>query len=122
MAGWSVQPSGVETVLKNVAQNATGITDALGGSKNGKVASAEVHVQDAAQAAESQVIGQAIATFFEKREGTLKGVVGRISACVTGAAQATQAIIDGDDAMAAHTQAAAVKAGKSGDFSAYTKG
>lgn len=117
--GWRVDPDGVQRVLTSVANHSTTLSDALGGSKDGSMPGVSAVVQSAATAAQSQVIGEAIAGFFEHQQPTLTGIQNRIRASLLGAAGATQAIVDHDDEMAATTQANAVSAAKSGDFSAF---
>ncbi|WFR66584.1 DUF6507 family protein [Curtobacterium flaccumfaciens] len=117
--GWRVDPAGVESVLNSVVDHTTTMSDALGGSEDGTVQGVDTIVQDAATAAQSQVIGEAVAGFFEHRKNTLTGIQNRIRASLLGASGATKAIIDGDEHMAATTQANAVSAASSGDFAAF---
>jgi hypothetical protein len=118
-SSWSVDPDGVERVLNAVADRSTTMSDALGGSKDGTMPGVASVVQSAATAAQSQVIGEAIAGFFEHQQPTLQGIQNRIRASLLGAAGATKAVIDGDEEMAAKTQANAVSAATSGKFSAF---
>lgn len=118
--GWRVDPAGVEAVLQYVASKSTTMTDALGGSEDGSVQGVGAVVQDAATAAQSQVIGEALAGFFEERQATLTGIQDRIRASLYGAAGATQAIVQGDDEMGAETaQANAIAAASDGKFDAF---
>ncbi|GAA3337210.1 hypothetical protein GCM10017714_03220 [Curtobacterium pusillum] len=117
--GWRVDPAGVESVLNSVANRTTTMSTALGGSEDGSVQGVDTIVQDAATAAESQVIGEAVAGFFEHRKATLTGIQNRIRASLLGASGATKAIIAGDEHMAATTQANAVSAASTGDFAAF---
>jgi hypothetical protein len=117
--GWRVDPAGVESVLTAVTDRTTTMSTALGGSEDGSVQGVDTVVQDAATAAQSQVIGEAIAGFFEHRKDTLTGIQNRIRASLLGASGATKAIIDHDDEMAATTQANAVQAASNGNFSAF---
>lgn len=116
--GWRVDPPGVENVLNSVTAKAEQISSALGGSENGSVVGVDTIVQDAATAAQSQVIGESIVGFFEHQKPVLTGITNRIRASLMGASGATQAVIDGDDDMAGRTQALAVSAASSGDFTA----
>ncbi|KQO62214.1 DUF6507 family protein [Curtobacterium sp. Leaf261] len=116
--GWRVDPSGVEGVLNSVTAKAEQISSALGGTEDGSVAGVDTIVQDAATAAQSQVIGESIIGFFEHQKPVLSGITDRIRASLMGASGATQAVIDGDDDMAGKTQAMAVAAASSGDFTA----
>jgi hypothetical protein len=115
--GWRVDPDGVSGVLNAVAKQATEFENSLGGSGDGKLPGVAAIAQSAAEGAQSQVIGAAISGFFEERQATLVGIQNRIRASLLGAAGATQAIIDGDEQMAATTQANAVRAASTGDFS-----
>lgn len=117
--GWRVDPAGVQNVLTAVSDRTITMSTALGGSEDGSVQGVDTIVQDAATAAQSQVIGEAIAGFFEHRKATLTGIQNRVRASLLGASGATQAVIDGDEEMAATTQANAVAAATSGNFSAF---
>ncbi|PCN49230.1 hypothetical protein Csp2054_03350 [Curtobacterium sp. 'Ferrero'] len=117
--GWRVDPAGVERVLTAVATKATAVTDALGGTADGSKPGVAATVQSAATAAQSQVIGEALAEFFEHQQPTLTGIQNRIQASLLGAAGATRAIDHGDAEMASKTQAAAVVAAGNGNFSAF---
>lgn len=114
--GWRVDPPGVENVLNSVTAKAEQISSALGGAEDGSVAGVDTIVQNAATAAQSQVIGESIVGFFEHQKPVLTGITNRIRASLMGASGATQAVIDGDDDMAGRTQALAVSAASSGDF------
>ncbi|MCL9665149.1 DUF6507 family protein [Curtobacterium albidum] len=118
--GWRVDPAGVEAVLQDVASRTTTMNDALGGSEDGSVQGVATVVQDAATAAQSQVIGEALAGFFEHRQDMLTGIQDRIQASLYGAAGATRVIVEGDDEMGASTaQANAIAASKDGNFTAF---
>ncbi|MCS5519910.1 DUF6507 family protein [Curtobacterium flaccumfaciens] len=118
--GWRVDPAGVEAVLTDVSTKTTTMNNALGGSADGSIQGVGEVVQDAATAAQSPVIGEALAGFFEHRQATLTGIQNRIQASLYGAAGATRAIVDGDDEMGAATaQANAVTASTNGDFRAF---
>lgn len=117
--GWSVDPAGVERVLTAVATKATALTDALGGSADGSKPGVAATVEAAATAAQSQVIGEALAGFFEHQQPTLTGIQNRIQASLLGAAGATRAVDHGDAEMASTTQANAIDAAKSGNFAAF---
>lgn len=118
--GWKVDPAGVEAVLQDVTSKTTTMNDALGGSSDGSVEGVASVVQDAATAAQSQVIGEALAGFFEHRQTTLEGIQWRIQGALYGAAGATRAIVEGDDEMGASTaQANAITASTNGDFRAF---
>lgn len=116
--GWRVDPPGVEGVLNAVTAKAEQISSALGGAADGSVAGVDTIVQNAATAAQSQVIGESMVGFFEHQKPVLTGITNRIRASLMGASGATQAVIDGDDHMAGTTQAMAVSAASSGDFTA----
>ncbi|WP_415855451.1 DUF6507 family protein [Sinomonas sp. G460-2] len=118
MSGWNVDPAGVERVLTDVAHQGTVISDALGGSADGRTQGIDKISATAVTAAQSQVIGDAIVAFFDHEKPVLTGITNRIKASLMGASKATQEIVDGDEAMAASTQAKAVAAAASGDFSA----
>ena len=118
--GWRIDPAGVEAVLQDVTSKTTTMNNALGGSEDGSVDGVATVVQDAASAAQSQVIGEALAGFFEHRQTMLTGIQNRIQASLYGAAGATRAIVEGDDAMGAATaQSNAITASTNGDFRAF---
>lgn len=117
MAGWKVAPTGVEGVLNNVVAKSATITDSLGGS--GSVAGVDKVAEDTVTATQSQVIGSAVVAFFDYEKPLLGGISDRIRASVLGASEATQAIVDGDERMAADTQSKAVAAAATGNFSAF---
>jgi hypothetical protein len=59
----------------------------------------------------------AVVDLISSETNRVQGINARILACATGAGDATLAYVNGDEEMAAQTQAAAVQAAESGDLS-----
>jgi len=116
--GWSVDPAGVEAVLNDVVAKSGAFSQALGGTPARPAI--DVIVLDAANSAESPLIGSSISGFFDENAEVLSGISARISACLAGAAGAVTAIDAGDGEMAATTQANAVAAADKGDLDLLT--
>jgi hypothetical protein len=100
MTQWHIEPDGVNTVLTNVGTAA----ELLGTAVEGLPAHAETVV---AGSANSPIIADAIAGFFEFYKPTLTSIGNRINASVGGAAAATRWYLTGDEEMAAQQQSAA---------------
>ncbi|WP_345800698.1 DUF6507 family protein [Microbacterium sp. AZCO] len=104
MTHWSIQPSGVVAVLKDVNTYATALGEALNGlgpALEGALAGA----------AGSPAIGGALQEYFDREEGPrIEGMNARISAAASGVVNATQAYVNGDLEMAANAQSASVAA------------
>jgi hypothetical protein len=100
MTGWRIEPEGVQTVLTKVGTAA----ELLGTAVEKLPPHAETVV---AGSANSPIIADAIAGFFEFYKPTLTSIGNRINASVGGAAAATRWDLTGDETMAAQQQAAA---------------
>lgn len=103
MTAWSIQPSGVVSVLEQVNPYA----EALGEALNGLTGAME----GAVNATMSPAIATAIQEYFQLVEGPrIQGMSTRIQASVSGVIAATQSYIDGDLEMAATHQQASISA------------
>ena len=100
MTKWRIEPEGVQSVLTKVGTAA----EVLGTAVENLPPHAETVV---AGTANSPIIADAIAGFFEFYKPTLTSIGNRINASVGGAAAATRWYLTGDEEMAAQQQAAA---------------
>ncbi|MBF4577759.1 DUF6507 family protein [Frondihabitans sp. VKM Ac-2883] len=105
---WKVDPAGVKSVLGTVQTESKTIYDAVG-----KV---DACVQSAGSSAQSEVIGQALTEFFTSLEKSFQAIQNRIPASIDGAAAATNAILHGDEEMAATAEANAASSAATGNF------
>lgn len=104
MAEWNISPTGVASVLKAVGDHADELGDEL--------EHLGAHVEAAATATQSNLIGQTLSDYFTQTEGPrLSRINTRVSASCTGVTNATKAYLQGDEEMAATAQQAAIKAG-----------
>jgi hypothetical protein len=133
MTGWSIEPEGVQSVLKKVKHSAEELGTAMGGiggaqeslnAGTGITAYTErtACVNDGGMSAILAPVASALGDLLQSEEPRLKGIASRIQACALGAADATTAYIKGNEEMAATTQANAVSAASSGDLSFFTGG
>jgi hypothetical protein len=100
---WSIQPSGVVAVLREVNPYA----EALGTSLTGLGPAME----GAVTATQSAAIAEAVQAYFTQEDGPrLQGMNTRISSSAAGVVSATEAYVAGDLEMAANAQSASVAA------------
>lgn len=103
MTSWSIQPSGVVAVLRDVNVDA----EALGAALN----SLSPALEGAVTATRSGAISEAVQAYFTQVEGPrIQGMSARIGAAASGVVSATEAYVTGDMEMAANAQSAAVAA------------
>lgn len=103
MTTWSIQPSGVVAVLKDVNTYAESLGESL--SALGPA------LEGAVNAAQSGAIADAIQSFFTLEEGPrIEGMNARIGAAASGVVTATEAYVAGDLEMAANAQSASIAA------------
>ena len=103
MTSWSIQPSGVVTVLTDVNTYAVALGEALNGLSPA--------LEGAVTATQSAAISEAIQSYFTMEEGPrIQGMNTRIEASATGVVSATEAYVAGDLEMAANAQSASVAA------------
>ncbi|MGQ0777609.1 MAG: DUF6507 family protein [Pseudonocardiales bacterium] len=102
MNGWDISPSGVRGVLPQ--------TEAVAQAFEGHLTSMNSAIEGAAAETSSGPIITALTGWLDKQRPNINFMFTRTGACITGAAQATNAYIDGDETMAANAQAAATAA------------
>lgn len=103
MTSWSIQPSGVVAVLKDVNVDA----EALGAA----LQSLGPALEGAVTATQSGAISEAVQSYFQQEESPrIQGMSARIGAAAQGVVSATEAYVAGDMEMAANAQTAAVAA------------
>ncbi len=102
MTGWDIDPAGVRTVLGN--------TEAVAREFDGQMQTLNTGIEGAAAQSSSEIVASALAGFAESASADITFVFTRTGACLSGAAQATNAYLDGDFEMAANAQASAYAA------------
>lgn len=102
MSAWDISPAGVRDVLTR--------TQAVATEFEGQMTSLNTALQGAGNECSSEIVGQAVAGFIESAKANIQFVFTRTGACLTAAAQATNAYLDGDLVMAANAQASATAA------------
>lgn len=103
MSRWSIDPSGVAGVLKQVDPHAQALGDALGDLEGALTA--------AVTGTQSPAISDAVGSYLEQVEGPrITSMSTRIQAAAAGVVNATTAYVDGDLEMAGNAQRAAVEA------------
>ncbi len=128
MTAWSIDPAGVQSVLSKVEVSAEALGTALSGASGAQdqlavgtgvtaVANRTACVDDGGMSAILAPVTAAVAELLASEEPRITRIASRIQACGLGAGEATMAYINGDEEMAATTQAAAVQAASSGDLS-----
>lgn len=110
MTDYSIDPSGVVTVVTTVAEHLAGEDGSGGGGLIKQLENFGVHVENAATAASSFPVGTALLQFVEYAGPNLEAMVTKGSACITGAVDATAAYIEGDTQMLDEAQRNAVNA------------
>jgi len=111
MSGWSIDPSGVQSVLASVENAATELRTAL---DSASTSFAELATGAGPNMAD---LPAAIQALMESEQGRLTAIGNRITAGSLGASTATIGYIQGDEEMAATAQTAATRAASSGDLS-----
>lgn len=102
MGRWDIQPSGVQSVLQR--------TEGVAAEFEGQMTSRGGGLEGAAAESSSGIVGEALAGYAESSRANITFVFTRTGACLSGAAGATNAYLDGDTAMAANAQASATAA------------
>ncbi len=102
MSRWDIDPAGVRTVL-------TG-TQNVAAEFDGQMTSLNAGIEGAAAQSSSEIVAAALAGFAEAAGTNIAFVFTRTGACLGGAANATNAYLDGDLEMAANAQASATAA------------
>lgn len=102
MTSWDVSPDGVRTVL--------GRTETVAGEFETQMADLNAALSGAASQSSSEIVAEAIAGYAESATASLQFVFERTGACMTAAANATNAYVEGDLEMAATAQESATAA------------
>lgn len=96
MGRWNIDPSGVHGTVQRTVGAAQGFDTARSAFSDG--------TQQGAGSTGSPIIAAALTGFASHHRMTLQALADRVGASVTGAVQATQAYIGGDEEMAARAQ------------------
>lgn len=102
MTGWDISPGGVRTVL--------GRTETVAAEFETQMTALNTALTGAATQSSSSIVAEALSGYAESAQADLGFVFTRTGACLTGAANATNAYLEGDLQMAADAQAAATAA------------
>lgn len=102
MSAWDISPDGVRGVLTRTQGVAAEFEDQIRGL--------DAAVQGAGAQCSSGIVADAVAGFFASARSDIEFVFTRTGACLTAAAQATNAYLEGDLEMAANAAAAATAA------------
>jgi hypothetical protein len=102
MTGWDIRPDGVRTVL--------GRTEAVAAEFETQMTDLDAALAGAAGESSSGIVAEALNGWALSARADLDFVFARTGACMTAAAGATGAYVDGDLRMAADAQAAATAA------------
>ncbi|MCJ1713882.1 DUF6507 family protein [Curtobacterium sp. VKM Ac-2922] len=106
---YNVDPAGVKTVLTDVATTSQPVMDALG--------QIDGAVQSVATAAQSELVNGALTRFFDAMSGHVTTITRHVPAAIDGAVAATNAVVHGDDDIAATMERNAGIAAADGDLS-----
>lgn len=100
MGRWDIQPGGVQDVL--------GRTQKTAGEFEGQMKTLNSALQGSAGQSSSEIVAKALIGFANQSAmPRIQAVFSRTAACLNGAAQATNAYVQGDLEMAATAQASA---------------
>jgi hypothetical protein len=99
MTRWNIDPNGVRAVLVN--------TQNVAGQFDGQMTTLNAALQGAAAQSSSDIVAGALSGFADSAAASLTFVFTRTGACLGGAAQATNAYLEGDLQMAANAQRSA---------------
>jgi C4-dicarboxylate-specific signal transduction histidine kinase len=102
MTSWDIAPDGVRSVLSR--------TEAVAAEFETQMTDLNTALMGAATQSSSNIVAEALSGYAESAQADLGFVFTRTGACMTGAANATNAYLDGDLQMAADAQAAATAA------------
>ena len=102
MTRWDIDPAGVRTVLQS--------TETVAREFEGQMTTLNTGMEGAATQSSSEIVASALAGYAESAATDITFVFTRTGACMGGAAQATNAYLDGDLEMAANAQASATAA------------
>jgi hypothetical protein len=119
MAAWDVSASGVSQVLANTGDAAQTIGTALGGSSDGVSKGVGDVASNIGVQAQSSLIGTALQGFFEARQVAMTSIMDRIGGVMQGTADAVNAFVAHDEAMADAISVAMSQACTSSDFTQF---
>lgn len=102
MTGWNIDPAGVSSVLHR--------TDAVAAEFETQLTTLNSGLEGAAGQSSSEIVASALQGYAESATSDIRFVLTRTGACLSGAAQATNAYVHGDLQMAANAQASAAAA------------
>lgn len=102
-AGWSHEPEAIHQVLLEAQRAGEELAEALGELGPQVTAVAE-------GSARSVPVTEALTGFFESRVARRQEIIDRVAGGITGAGEALQAYVHGDEEMAAQVQAQARRA------------
>ncbi|MGH4016952.1 MAG: DUF6507 family protein [Pseudonocardiaceae bacterium] len=102
MSRWDISPAGVRGVLTQ--------TQAVAGEFEGHMASMNSAMEGGAAEASSEPIATALTGWVDAKRPSIEFIFTRAAASVNGAAQATNAYLQGDLEMAANAQASVTAA------------
>jgi hypothetical protein len=100
MAGWQVDPAGIEKIRADVAENGTALGKAL--------TSVSDELETIVVGTQSAEVQGALKSFAEMNTSHASTIQNRIPAALEAVVGATNAILSGDEDMANATQSAAV--------------
>lgn len=115
MSSFDISPSGVKTVLTNVANQA----DTLATGFNEETIVGHV---GSVLGVPAPGVAQALGEYLDLEKPVVKSVFTRIEACVLGASNVTSAYGTASDEMLSDTQSRAIDAATTGDFSTFDTG
>lgn len=99
MSRWDIDPAGVRSVLTS--------TEGVAQEFDGQMTTLNASIEGAMGQSSSDIVNQALAGYAGSATADITFVFTRTSACMNGAAQATNAYVEGDLEMAANAQASA---------------
>lgn len=102
MSQWDIDPSGVKSVLQRTETTASAFEE--------QIRSLNTALEQAGTESTSRIVAKAISDFMQAQATHMTFVFTRTSAALQGAANATQAYLDGDLQMAANAQQSAATA------------
>ncbi|WP_053722554.1 DUF6507 family protein [Saccharothrix sp. NRRL B-16348] len=102
MTKWDISPDGVRSVLAR--------TEAVAKDFEHQMAALNSALQQASVQSNSVIVAEALGGFADAKMADIEFVFTRIGACLNGAAQATNAYLEGDLEMAANAQTAVTAA------------
>jgi len=119
VATWDVSASGVSQVLTRTGDAAQTIGTALSGSPDGVSKGVGDVASQIGVQAQSGLIGTALQGFFDDKQAAITSIMDRIGGVMEGTADAVNAVIAGDRAMAGTIGSLMSQACASSDFTSF---